>query len=65
MDWTRVSDIDMEELSGKTSNNELTDAEWAYINEYEYGEEWLDRDDELRRYSIDAYEEMRKRQDYY
>lgn len=64
MDWNRANDIDMEELSEKTSNNEFTDAEWAYINEYEYGEEWLEREDELRGVSIDEYEEMRKRQDY-
>ena len=43
---------------------EFTEEEWDQINEYEYGEEWLDRDPELWHMDIEEYDEMRRIKDY-
>lgn len=61
-----LSSAEINVLMGKTSNDELTDEEWAYMMEIspEYAEEWLDRDDDLRDMSLEVYDDLRDFSDY-
>jgi len=51
-------------LEDKTSEDDLTEEEEDYLNNFEYGEEWLDREGKLRNMSIEEYEEIRRIEDY-
>lgn len=53
-----------EALADKCSLDELTEDEWALIDEYEYGQQWVERDDELREMSLAEFDEWKRTQDY-
>ncbi|MGB5823832.1 MAG: hypothetical protein WBH44_07125 [Proteocatella sp.] len=55
------SDMFEDEILLKDKRKEdFTDEEWYLINEYEYGEEWVERDEELREMSLEEYDEARR-----
>lgn len=61
---TNLNREGIEEIKYKTKMEDFTDEEWEYINDSEYGEEWIERDDELRDMTLEDYHDMRCVEDY-
>jgi hypothetical protein len=59
----RDDDEDIIPLDQK-DRDDFTQEEWDEIDRYEFGEEWLDRDEELHNMDIQEYDDMRRIEKY-
>jgi hypothetical protein len=59
----RDDDEDIIPLDQK-ERDDFTQEEWDEIDRYEFGEEWLDRDEELHNMDIQEYDDMRRIEKY-
>lgn len=59
-----IEDEYVKPLNEKNSRDDFTQEELDTLDDYEFGEEWLDRDEELWNMPLEDYDEIRRIEEY-